>query len=88
MVLHTLLTSDLLIDKLFTRRTLSKRTQKDYLAAVQCFLDRPSITPPEVSPGARNRLDDFVTTHILQAMSIHFVVSNFRSNSKDLADIW
>jgi len=61
---------------------LSKENQRDYITAVQCFLKTPSITPPEVSPGARNRLDDFVTTHIFQTMTAHFVVGDFRGSNE------
>ncbi|PPQ86638.1 hypothetical protein CVT25_006822 [Psilocybe cyanescens] len=54
-------------------RTLGRGQQKQYLDAVQCILKKPAITPKSVSPGAVGRFDDFVTTHILQTFSIHYV---------------
>ncbi|KAF9036288.1 hypothetical protein BJ165DRAFT_1417209 [Panaeolus papilionaceus] len=54
-------------------RTLSRKAQTEYLSAVQCFLTKPGITPPEIAPGAVSRYDDLVVTHNTQAMSIHFV---------------
>ncbi|KDR80002.1 hypothetical protein GALMADRAFT_222927 [Galerina marginata CBS 339.88] len=54
-------------------RTLGRTAQKDYLDAVKCILRKPAITPKSVSPGAVARFDDFITTHIIQTFSIHYV---------------
>ncbi|KAF2170345.1 hypothetical protein M409DRAFT_64119 [Zasmidium cellare ATCC 36951] len=44
--------------------------KRDYINAVRCLQTRPSISG-ELVPGARNRYDDFVGTHINQTLSIH-----------------
>lgn len=58
-----------------SRRTLDKSVQTEYLKAVVCLTKKAAITPSSVAPGAKNRIDDFVATHIIQFMNIHFVVS-------------
>jgi len=50
---------------------LSKQERKDYIAAVQCLSKKPSKTPSALAPGAKNRYDDFVATHINQTLNIH-----------------
>ncbi|KAF2263579.1 Di-copper centre-containing protein [Lojkania enalia] len=50
---------------------LSTQEKKDYIAAVQCLANKPSNTPSTLAPGAKNRYDDFVATHINQTLSIH-----------------
>jgi tyrosinase len=57
------------------RRSLKKVERLQYIASVQCLLEKPAITPSAIAPGAISRYDDFVATHINQTMSIHFVVS-------------
>ncbi|KAJ0422353.1 hypothetical protein BJY00DRAFT_311074 [Aspergillus carlsbadensis] len=47
-------------------RTLPKQERRSYLKAVQCLLDRPSLTSRDVLPGAVNRFEDFLGDHILQ----------------------
>lgn len=59
----------------FTRRRLGKSEKLRYLKAVQCFLNKPAVTPKTAAAGVVSRYDDLVATHINQTMSIHFVVS-------------
>ncbi|KXN80929.1 Tyrosinase [Leucoagaricus sp. SymC.cos] len=54
-------------------RSLSVKQRLDYLQAVQCLLAKPPLTSTEVAPGVGARYEDFVITHILQTLSIHFV---------------
>ncbi|KAK4495154.1 hypothetical protein PRZ48_013481 [Zasmidium cellare] len=44
--------------------------KRDYIKAVRCLQTKPSISG-DLVPGARNRYDDFVGTHINQTLSIH-----------------
>ena len=54
------------------RRSLSASDRKKYIAAVKCMTKKkPKATPSQV-PGARNRLDDFVASHSIEAARIHF----------------
>lgn len=57
------------------RRHLSKQEKSAYINAVKCLQAKPAITPTSIAPGVVSRYEDFVTTHILQTLSIHFVVS-------------
>ncbi|KAF2737663.1 Di-copper centre-containing protein [Polyplosphaeria fusca] len=50
---------------------LSAQEKKDYISAVQCISKKPPKTPSSLAPGAKNRYDDFVATHINQTLSIH-----------------
>ncbi|OCK98505.1 Di-copper centre-containing protein [Cenococcum geophilum 1.58] len=50
---------------------LSARERKDYINAVKCLASKPNKTPASQFPGARNRYDDFVATHMNQTLSIH-----------------
>jgi len=54
-------------------RNLSSRDQQKYLSAVQCFLTKPGITPPELAPGVVSRYDDLIATHSNQTLGIHYV---------------
>jgi tyrosinase len=53
--------------------TFSKSQKLEYIEAVKCITTKPSISG-DLVPGARNRLDDFVGTHINQTLSIHATV--------------
>lgn len=55
---------------------LSDAEKTDYIDAVRCLMTKPSITPPEVVPGARTRYDDFVATHMNLTQTIH-LTGNF-----------
>ncbi|KAK7960653.1 hypothetical protein PG996_011296 [Apiospora saccharicola] len=57
---------------------LSDAEKTDYIDAVRCLMTKPSITPPEVVPGARTRYDDFVATHMNLTRSVH-MTGNFLS---------
>jgi len=57
------------------RGALSARERKDYINAVKCLASKPNKTPASQFPGARNRYDDFVATHMNQTLSIHSTVS-------------
>lgn len=57
------------------RRHLSKQEKSAYFNAVKCLQAKPAITPTSVAPGVVSRYEDFVATHILQTLSVHFVVS-------------
>lgn len=60
-------------DNVIVRRewsTLRPSQQRAYVRAVRCLQSKPSISG-DLAPGARNRYDDFVATHINQTLSIH-----------------
>lgn len=44
--------------------------KREYIQAVRCLQTRPSISG-DLVPGARNRYDDFVATHVNQTLRIH-----------------
>lgn len=50
--------------------SLLPRQKRAYIGAVQCLLGKPSISR-HLAPGALNRYDDFVATHINQTRFIH-----------------
>ncbi|KAK0624773.1 hypothetical protein B0T17DRAFT_607983 [Bombardia bombarda] len=54
-------------------RTLTTPEKSSYIAAVQCLLTTPSLTPPFPSSGVLSRYDDLLYTHIQQTFSIHYV---------------
>ncbi|KAL1638483.1 hypothetical protein SLS56_000292 [Neofusicoccum ribis] len=51
-------------------RTLNNGEKLEYLAAVECFLVKPPITPKADAPGVGSRFEDLVATHINQG---HFL---------------
>ncbi|KAH8433182.1 tyrosinase family protein [Aspergillus melleus] len=51
--------------------SLSKIERKNYIDAALCLASKPSKSPRSFAPGARNRHDDFVATHINQTWYIH-----------------
>lgn len=56
------------------RSTLSADEKTAYIDAVLCLQSKPSISG-DLAPGAKNRFDDFVATHINQTLTIHGTVS-------------
>ncbi|KAL2801047.1 tyrosinase central domain protein [Aspergillus keveii] len=50
---------------------LSATEQQSYIDAVWCLRGLPSVLPNEQYPGVRDRLDDFVATHINYTTVIH-----------------
>ncbi|KAE8350566.1 Di-copper centre-containing protein [Aspergillus coremiiformis] len=62
-------------EKALTRkewRELGSTERTDYIDAIWCLRHLPSTLPNEEFPGARDRLDDFVVTHINYTNMIHF----------------
>ncbi|KAF2259428.1 Di-copper centre-containing protein [Lojkania enalia] len=54
-------------------RSMSKRERKKYVSAVQCmYRNRRSQANRKKVPGARNRLDDFLASHLVVSEKIHF----------------
>ncbi|KAF7594647.1 hypothetical protein BBP40_008737 [Aspergillus hancockii] len=53
-------------------RELSYTERADYIDAIWCLRHLPSTLPNEEFPGARDRLDDFVVSHINYTNYIHF----------------
>ena len=49
---------------------LSKQERREYIAAVKCLASKPAKSGAS-APGAKNRYDDFVATHINQTINIH-----------------
>ncbi|KNG91292.1 tyrosinase central domain protein [Aspergillus nomiae NRRL 13137] len=61
-------------DKLVIRkewRELAVAERTDYINAIYCLRERSSALPNEKFPGVRDRLDDFVATHINYTTRIH-----------------
>jgi tyrosinase len=54
---------------------MKKKERKDYIKAVRCLFDLPSVSR-DFAEGARTRHDDFVATHINQTLQIHQTVSD------------
>ncbi|TGO34971.1 hypothetical protein BHYA_0175g00240 [Botrytis hyacinthi] len=52
--------------------SLSERSRKDYIKAVQCLQSKPPRSTKEDVPGARSRYDDFSATHIKVTPYVHF----------------
>lgn len=48
-----------------------KSTRKSFIAGVKCLMEKPSIIPSGLAPGALNRYDDFIATHINQTYEVH-----------------
>lgn len=55
-------------------RAFTRKEKKAYINSVLCLRELPSITPPDLAPGAKSRYDDFVVTHINQTQIIHYTV--------------
>lgn len=56
-------------------RSLTSKEQTDYITAVKCLINLPSIATSV--GGALNRFDDFQGVHSMQTPDIHFVVCFF-----------
>lgn len=56
-------------------RTLSTNQRKNYIAAVKCMQNKPSLLAPGVAPGSKSLFDDFVVIHYQQTIFIHLTVS-------------
>lgn len=67
---------------------MSKKTRKEYLAAVQCLQKKPPIYPKSEVPGGRSRFDDFSVTHINQAPYVHFDVSISKTLPQGLVGVF
>lgn len=52
---------------------MKKKERKEYIKAVKCLFDLPSVSR-DFAEGARTRHDDFVATHINQTRQIHQTV--------------
>ncbi|KAE8370232.1 hypothetical protein BDV27DRAFT_152389 [Aspergillus caelatus] len=52
-------------------RELDETERIEYINAIYCLRERPSYLPNEEFPGVRDRLDDFVATHINYTTRIH-----------------
>ncbi|KAF7864418.1 hypothetical protein EAF04_006552 [Stromatinia cepivora] len=52
--------------------SLSERSRKDYIKAVQCMQSKPPRSTKEDVPGAQSRYDDFSATHIKVTPYVHF----------------
>ncbi|RAK81388.1 tyrosinase family protein [Aspergillus fijiensis CBS 313.89] len=50
---------------------LKPQERTDYIDALWCMRSRPSRLPRDRFPGARDRIDDFVITHINNTLVIH-----------------
>jgi len=50
---------------------LTVTEREDYTKAVLCLMSKPGRAPKDKAPGVRNRFDDFVATHMTQAMMLH-----------------
>lgn len=55
-----------------SRRSLSQKERASYTTAVQCLIKKRSQANKRKVPGARNRLDDFVASHLIEGDKIHF----------------
>ncbi|KAE8385645.1 hypothetical protein BDV23DRAFT_188018 [Aspergillus alliaceus] len=55
----------------YRRRELDDTERTEYINAIYCLRERPSSLPNEEFPGVRDRLDDFVATHINYTTRIH-----------------
>ncbi|KAK4230911.1 hypothetical protein QBC38DRAFT_467267 [Podospora fimiseda] len=51
--------------------SITAAEKKEYIAALQCLLQRPSKLDQAKFPGAKSRYDDFVVVHMNQTMFIH-----------------
>ncbi|KAE8353189.1 hypothetical protein BDV28DRAFT_165125 [Aspergillus coremiiformis] len=52
-------------------RELDNLQRREYIDAIRCLRKRPSVLPNEEFPGVRDRLDDFIATHINYTNTIH-----------------
>lgn len=59
------------------RGSLSRQARIDYTNAVKCLYRKPNLSSLLDVPGARNRYDDFVATHIMHTPKVHYSVCIF-----------
>ncbi|KAL8951513.1 MAG: hypothetical protein Q9222_002516 [Ikaeria aurantiellina] len=52
--------------------SLSKRERREYIQAVQCIRQKPARSSNTTVPGARTRYDDWLATHIINTLQVHF----------------
>lgn len=53
------------------RGDMSEDERRSFIDACKCLHNAPSQTPPDIAPGARNRWDDFVVSHLLHTYDVH-----------------
>lgn len=53
------------------RGDMSEDERRSFIDACKCLHSAPSLTPPDVAPGARTRWDDFVVAHVLNTYDVH-----------------
>ncbi|KAF2105643.1 hypothetical protein BDV96DRAFT_655415 [Lophiotrema nucula] len=53
-------------------RSMSANDRKEYISAVKCMYRHKTHANRRKVPGARNRLDDFVASHLIEGDKIHF----------------
>lgn len=51
--------------------SLTKHERNQYIDAVLCLQQKPSIMPSGLVPGAKTRFDDFTAIHVNQTLGIH-----------------
>ena len=61
------------------RGSLSKSARVEYIEAVKCIRKKPAKSSLKDVPGARNRFDDFVATHIVATPYVHKDVRSLAS---------
>ena len=62
-------------DKIQVRRkweVLSSEERIAYSSAMRCMQLLPANSPSSWGPGVKSRFDDFVASHIVQALDVHF----------------
>jgi tyrosinase len=64
---------------------MARREKKDYIRAVKCLWDLPSVDPD--FSAAQNHFDDFVAVHMNQTNSIHGT-ANFLTWHRYLIWLW
>jgi len=62
------------------RSDLTVAQREEYIKAVLCLQNKPAKAPKDQIPGAKSRYDDFVATHMTQAMMLHDPVRTVRGN--------
>lgn len=55
---------------------MKKAEKHAYIAAVQCVLEKPGLTPKTEAPGVVSRYDDLVAIHVTQLYSNHMSVND------------
>lgn len=61
-------------DTISNRSDLSVPEREEYIKAVLCLQSKPAKAPKAQVPGAVSRYDDFVASHMMQAMILHDTV--------------